>query len=529
MLQGFCIYNMKFDEKANKIVGSLCLTKLVENCPIVLQTQYMKFIWDSIINLIDKKNFSAQSELLNCLISLVLGAEALFTPYANVTLYKVLDFLTDNDWLKRKLALNVIYTLIFYCKEEILPLKDHIVNFLKVLKTDKVKDVREVCILILQIFSDSEPKKKEPVTSSIAKERDKILNQRKSGVGNVSNINKQINESRRDNTKERQNHSKSNSNINTSSKENYVVIKNEKRPQKQDSDYDEELEDFASKRNKTPLKNTKKNSLNKTGEFKEQQDVSAHMETSKPKYVNRKGGAFVNEKMVIKPDPSKSIFKAKPNPAFFNQSKSNQNDIIVLSKGKYQPQTAQTESVNQVGNNNMGQEENEDVIQNSEEEENMQVKNDSEFKQEKITDNNDRNVISAKHSFSNNKNNKMKVRALEDEDNLENKLLEEEEKEEKNKKKLLTNHTEKLLNPTKFDSSSNSRPSPNSTSSVLNSLLQQMSQLSFKQLSLVDLIESIQTDTQTEMEELNNKIENLEEVVEGLKSELFYLKNGEQM
>ena len=155
ILQGFCIYNMKYDNRSNMIVGSLCLTKLVENCPIVLQPQYTKFIWDNINNFIDKKNFNAKTELLNCLISLILGAENLFCPYANVTLYKVLDFLTDNDWLKRKLALNVIYTLIFYCKDEILPLKDHIINFLKVLKTDKVKEVREVCLLILQIFSQN--------------------------------------------------------------------------------------------------------------------------------------------------------------------------------------------------------------------------------------------------------------------------------------------------------------------------------------------------------------------------------------
>ena len=35
ILQGFCIYNMKYEEKANEICGSLCRTKLVENCPIV--------------------------------------------------------------------------------------------------------------------------------------------------------------------------------------------------------------------------------------------------------------------------------------------------------------------------------------------------------------------------------------------------------------------------------------------------------------------------------------------------------------
>ena len=161
MLQGFCIYNMKYDDKSNRIVGSLCLTKLVENCPIVLQRQYMKLIWEVIISLIDKKNFNAKYELLNCLISLILGAENLFTPYAHNTLYKVLDFLADTDWLKRKLALNVIYTLIFYCKDEILPLKEHIISFLRALKTDKVKEVREVCLLILKIFSENEQKTKD--------------------------------------------------------------------------------------------------------------------------------------------------------------------------------------------------------------------------------------------------------------------------------------------------------------------------------------------------------------------------------
>ena len=108
IIQGFCIYNIKYDDKSNRIVGSLCLTKLVENCPIILQSQYTKFIWNNIINFIDKKYFNAKVELLNCLISLILGTENLFCPYANVTFYKVLDFLTDNDWLKRKLALNLI-------------------------------------------------------------------------------------------------------------------------------------------------------------------------------------------------------------------------------------------------------------------------------------------------------------------------------------------------------------------------------------------------------------------------------------
>ena len=95
------------------------------------------------------------------MIYLILLAEGLFAQYANATLYKILDFLTEDDWNKRKLALNVIYTLIFYCKDEIMPLKEHIINFLIFLKDDKVKEVREVFLLKLQIFNQNQPVKKK--------------------------------------------------------------------------------------------------------------------------------------------------------------------------------------------------------------------------------------------------------------------------------------------------------------------------------------------------------------------------------
>lgn len=138
MFQGFCIYNMKQDSKSNQICGSLCLTALIETCPNVLQPQYLKYLWENIVLFIDLPNYQAKSELLNSLISLIFAAENLFKPFATVTLYKILDYLTDNDWFKRKLALNVVYTLVIYCQEEIVSLKGHIIEFLKVLKSDKV-------------------------------------------------------------------------------------------------------------------------------------------------------------------------------------------------------------------------------------------------------------------------------------------------------------------------------------------------------------------------------------------------------
>ena len=154
ILQSFCIINITMEQDINRTIGSISLTKLVENCPFVLKNNYMKYILDNILDSISKVNYKPKNELLNCLISLILGAESLFCPYAKITLYKVLDFLTDKDWLKRKLALNVIYTLIFYCKDEILPLKEHIINFLHVLKNDKIGEVRDVSKSILQMLEE---------------------------------------------------------------------------------------------------------------------------------------------------------------------------------------------------------------------------------------------------------------------------------------------------------------------------------------------------------------------------------------
>ena len=343
MLQGFCIYNMKQEEKANRIVGSLCLTKLVENCPVVLQDKYMKFIWENIINFLETKNYTAKYELLNCLISLILGAENLFMPFANTTLYKVLDFLSEDDSNKKKLALNVIYTLIFYCKEEILPLKEHIVNFLRVLKTDKVKEIREVCLLILQIFNENEPKKKEKEKTigaiiNIKNKGNKIMNNNlnKKDSGEINNKSK--NKSK---PKIATNKTKKNNKFNDNNK------KLDKNPFKDNSfentNYNKKPNNNMTNINTNNLENL--NDENNTKPSVVQKKLSNETNTNtvgtgivsansstQPKIKGKKSNNFVNEKMVIKPDPNKSIFKAVPNSAFFNQKNQKNNDIVILAK-----------------------------------------------------------------------------------------------------------------------------------------------------------------------------------------------------
>ena len=627
MMQGFCIYNMKYDDKSNRIVGSLCLTKLVENCPVVLQKQYMKLIWEVIMNLIDKKNFNAKYELLNCLISLILGAENLFTPYAHNTLYKVLDFLADTDWLKRKLALNVIYTLIFYCKDEILPLKEHIISFLRALKTDKVKEVREVCLLILKIFSENEPKNKENTKdknksnfSSINNSKKKFGNKVNSDNKNTIKNNKKINNTSNNNNISTNTNNNTNKLKGTSQKKLGNKLNKDNELEKSSNKFSEcivpEIRNKDSKENKisenfksdfdrsdmakeeqtnqkklllgvfTPLSEQEnsgnitkktgmsssiKNNLDKNNIKENNENTQNNQTTNQNKFVNRKDDkTFINEKMVIKPDPNKSIFKSSPNPAFFNQANKKSKDIVLVSKGD--SQKFKNNSINNSQNQeiviNIKEKNKTDMDKNNNEKEKQKEKEleqniKPEEKKENVNISINSNKINTNEVNINIKENKEskenkekinppviknkvapikrtkyikkipekeeKIEKINEPENEENNIIikfnkkDDEEIKVKNYKTYLKQNEEKQQQNIEKKESNKKNYDPN----LINTLLLQMNSLSQKQLSLIDVMDNIQMETQGQIKQLNKRISKLEKNVEELSNELYYLKNEE--
>ena len=556
MLQGFCIYNMKQEEKANRIIGSLCLTKLVENCPVVLQEQYMKFIWDNIINFIDTKNYSAKYELLNCLISLILGAEELFAQYANATLYKVLDFLTEDDWNKRKLALNVIYTLIFYCKDEIMPLKDHIINFLRVLKTDKIKEVREVCLLILQIFNENEPVKKKN-----EKEKEKsigsIINKNKSGK-NINNGGKKEKKENNENIRSavgNKNKSKPKSGIRQ--KKNNKFFENNKKfstnPFKNNS-----FEENDNRKNnninnvinindeennlKSPIsiqtKTSKETNTNSISIATNKGSGNTHNTHTQNRSKGKKSNNFVNEKMIIKPDPNKSIFKAIPNPAFFNQGnkKNKNNDIVIMAKEKPK---------NIIQNNNINQ--NNININNINNNNNQNKKNDIpppednnyvDIKNKNKNNFNNTNKINEnknKNNFTKNENEDLRYKNIfnndKDNDKYEENIninnMKEEYKEHKYDDEYEKNERNNNYEKEKEKQKENMNEIEGVDQKIIQKLLAQMDFLTKGHSSLVSMFDNIQLDTQEQIENLNENFGKLESKTNRLNKDLNnYVSNG---
>ena len=219
----FCNDNIKTNQKTEQSFGLLLLTEFIEKCPMVKEEKYLEQLFKIISDYLDDRWFECKLDLLNCTISLIFTAESKFKPYANICLFRVLDYLTDSEWMKRKLAINIVYTLVFYCKEEILAVKENIIDFLNMLKDDSVEEVRDVCLQTLKFIDENDPDGNKEINDNNIE----LLN-------NFNNINNDDNQAKNvlnkiKNKKEGNNLNKkkmasSDNNSNTKEKENILNI-----------------------------------------------------------------------------------------------------------------------------------------------------------------------------------------------------------------------------------------------------------------------------------------------------------------
>ena len=153
----FCLSNMKSDNINCQTCGTLCLTSFIENCSFnYLNEENLKFIFDILCELINKENFPAKLEILNCFISLIFCSEEKYLPYAKETLYIILKFVNNKEWLIRKFALNIIYTMLFYFKKEIMEKKEYIIECFKLLKKENNSEVKDMIDQIYIILNEDE-------------------------------------------------------------------------------------------------------------------------------------------------------------------------------------------------------------------------------------------------------------------------------------------------------------------------------------------------------------------------------------
>ena len=153
----FCNNNIKSNETTKQSFGCLLLNEFIIKCPLIKDEKNFENVFKVLSEYLDDHWFENKLDLLNCVLNLIHTQGKKFKHYANVCLFKILDFFTDEDWMKRKIAVNIVYTLTLYCKEEILNVKDNIIDFLNVLKEDSNDEVKEICIKTLNFIEECDP------------------------------------------------------------------------------------------------------------------------------------------------------------------------------------------------------------------------------------------------------------------------------------------------------------------------------------------------------------------------------------
>lgn len=140
ILQG--IYtNLNDSNKNLQIATSMCLIKLIQNCPLEFLINLNNEITKNILEFLRAPHFKAQTHLLEALLSLILSIEKEFKNNVNEVIEYILEIFSKQnnlEWTIKKISIDVIYTLAIILKETIIPYKDYILQLLQERKCDKV-------------------------------------------------------------------------------------------------------------------------------------------------------------------------------------------------------------------------------------------------------------------------------------------------------------------------------------------------------------------------------------------------------
>ena len=116
--------------------------------------------WEIILSLMSNQEIKLNStdikNVLKCLELLINLSQEKFRPYASSALYQALDYLSETDIELQKRSLMIIYSLSKYCDEQLQPLSDHIIDFLKVLERGKNVEINNLCNTMLKHFTGNE-------------------------------------------------------------------------------------------------------------------------------------------------------------------------------------------------------------------------------------------------------------------------------------------------------------------------------------------------------------------------------------
>lgn len=141
--------NFGHDQKFVQIGTAMCISKIIQSSPVECLIAISNRILLKILESLNSPVCKAQSQLLESLLSLILGIEDKFRELLPLCIPTLNECLTKEDYNVRKLANDVIYTLGVLLPNFLKKFKKDLEINLTKCRFDKVKIVREAALLAI--------------------------------------------------------------------------------------------------------------------------------------------------------------------------------------------------------------------------------------------------------------------------------------------------------------------------------------------------------------------------------------------
>ena len=346
--------------------------------------------WELIIDLLDnpeiKSNSNSIKNLLKCLELLINLSEGKFRPYASSALYQALDYLTETDIELQKRSLMIIYSLTKYCDEQLKPLSDNIIDFLKVLQNGNNIEINNLCNTMLKHFTGKKDEEENMNNEdSNGNENENENNMNESENDNYNNENGNKNNTEKENIEEISDKNNQNEKHDDNNENNYYNI-NEDNENDNDNgnDYDHEKnlqnnyvpeekqekeegppeqKDYKNEQNEYRNENEENESRNiYRNDFKNEDDNEDNVEDNKKENTNEQENedeSRYNYKNIIRKEDGQSNIV---NNTTSSNQRSNKRDLEESEKDYNYKEINRNNNFNNINNKNFNN--NEDNLNN---------------------------------------------------------------------------------------------------------------------------------------------------------------------
>ena len=181
----------KLSENDPKFIKEILFCEKYNN----LIQKYSEEIWNNLLKLLENnKNNENKIEILESLNKFIIINKDNFSKFSNVTLYNVLEFLTDNDKNVQIITLKIINNLTYFFYEDLIILKENILEFINLFSnSDDEKIINLYNSIKENLDEDLIKKKKEKNFLNFEEEKDENNQNNSINLKEIESTNKSIN------------------------------------------------------------------------------------------------------------------------------------------------------------------------------------------------------------------------------------------------------------------------------------------------------------------------------------------------